>query len=56
VGNAVSGGWRSSLPGSCVAQIESEWGHIMQMLGYELASQGKPQPLPDFWSLGVLRS
>jgi hypothetical protein len=56
VGSAVSGGWRFRLPESCVGLIESEWGQIMQMLGYELASQSKPQPLPDFWSFGVLRS
>jgi uncharacterized membrane protein YkvA (DUF1232 family) len=55
VGQAVSGGWRARLPQTCVAQIESEWGHIMQMLGYELTTDSKLQPLPDYWS-AVLRS
>jgi len=56
VGKAVSGNWRSVLPESCVARIESEWGHIMQMVGYELSSQVKLQPLPDVWNTGVLRT
>jgi hypothetical protein len=56
VGKAVSGGWRARLPHTCVVQIESEWGHIMQILGYDLASDSKLQPLPDFWSTTVLRS
>jgi hypothetical protein len=36
VGVAQAGGWRKSLPGSCVAQIESAWGELMVRLGYEL--------------------
>lgn len=47
VGKAVSGGWKSSLPQACAVQIESAWGHIMQMLGYELGTQSKLDPLPD---------
>jgi hypothetical protein len=53
VGKAVSGGWRSRLLQTSVEQIESEWGHIMQMLGYELATNTKPQPLPEFWSAAL---
>ncbi len=56
VGKAVSGGWTSRLPQSCVVQIESEWGHIMQMLGYEIASETNLKPLPDFWGVGVFRT
>lgn len=44
VGKAVSGGWKSSLPQTCVVQIESSWGPIMQMLGYELTTQIKANP------------
>jgi hypothetical protein len=36
---AGSGGWRSDLPASQVARIESAWGSIMRHLGYELSSQ-----------------
>jgi len=35
---ASSGGWRSTLPQSCVEQIESAWGPVMQTLGYQLSS------------------
>jgi uncharacterized membrane protein YkvA (DUF1232 family) len=53
VRRAVAGGWKWSLPESCVFQIESAWGHIMQMLGYALTTRAHPQPLPNAWS-GVL--
>jgi hypothetical protein len=33
---AKAGGWRSELPVSCVAEIESAWGHLMRELVYEL--------------------
>jgi hypothetical protein len=39
VRKAVSGGWKTSLPQSCVVQIESAWGHIMRMVGYELTTE-----------------
>ena len=35
---AKSGGWRSSLPESCVRQIESAWGELMTRLNYELVT------------------
>ncbi len=38
---AQPGGWQSSLPPECAAQIEQAWGQIMRWLGYELLS-GEP--------------
>lgn len=38
VRGAKSGGWRSSLPESCVHQIEAAWGDLMSTLGYELVT------------------
>jgi hypothetical protein len=35
---AKAGGWRKSLPETCVAKIESAWGSLMTKLGYELVS------------------
>ncbi len=35
---AKSGGWRTSLPQSCVQQIETAWGDLMTSLGYELTA------------------
>jgi Sulfotransferase domain len=40
---AKSGGWKNSLPESCVHQIESAWGDLMTTLGYELVTVGVPQ-------------
>jgi hypothetical protein len=40
---AKSGGWKTSLPASCVHQIESAWGDLMTTLGYELVTIGVPQ-------------
>jgi hypothetical protein len=40
---ARSGGWKSSLPESCVRQIESAWGDVMTKLNYELATVPVPQ-------------
>jgi len=36
---AKAGGWRTSLPESCVRQIELAWGEIMTTVGYELVTQ-----------------
>jgi len=38
VRSANSGGWRSLLPESLVAGVESEWGPLMESLGYDLAT------------------
>ncbi len=38
VRSAVSGSWQSVLPEESVALIESTWGPIMKMLGYELST------------------
>jgi len=38
VGVAKAGGWRTDLPQSCVAQIESAWGELMIRLGYGLVA------------------
>jgi hypothetical protein len=40
VGKAKAGIWQSSLPKSCVAQIENAWGPLMAHLGYELTCGG----------------
>jgi Sulfotransferase domain len=39
VGKAKAGGWRTSLPESCVRQIEAAWGDVMTAVGYELVTQ-----------------
>jgi hypothetical protein len=38
VRSATSGGWKTVLPEKTVAYIEAHWGHLMQELGYELAT------------------
>jgi len=38
VRKAQSGQWRTALGAGSIAQIESAWGHLMQLAGYELAS------------------
>jgi Sulfotransferase domain len=48
---AGSGGWRKDLPAPQVARMEAAWGHLMQHLGYELASQ--PTEVREYASLGV---
>lgn len=40
VRSATSGGWRSVLSETSIAAIEAVWGHVMQMLGYELGTAG----------------
>jgi hypothetical protein len=35
---AKSGGWKRSLPETCVNQIEAAWGDLMTNLGYELVT------------------
>jgi hypothetical protein len=37
VRSAKAGGWKTDLPSSCVAEVESEWGWLMKDLGYKLA-------------------
>jgi hypothetical protein len=39
VRSATAGGWKTVLPEKTVAYIESKWGHLMQTLGYELATK-----------------
>ena len=43
VGGARAGGWRDSMPESCIRQIESVWGDLMIKTGYELATVPEPQ-------------
>lgn len=38
VRKAKSGQWRTALGAKSVAEIESAWGHLMRLTGYELAS------------------
>lgn len=40
VRSGSTGAWRSFLPESCIAEIESAWGPQMQLLGYELVTSG----------------
>jgi hypothetical protein len=39
VRTARAGGWRSSLPSKCVAEIEAAWGPLMRELGYEVGTK-----------------
>jgi hypothetical protein len=38
VRQAKSGQWRTALSAKSIAEIESAWGHLMRLTGYELAS------------------
>ena len=38
VRQAKSGQWREALSANSIAEIESAWGHLMRLTGYELAS------------------
>jgi len=38
VRQAKSGQWRTALSANAIAEIESAWGHLMRLTGYELAS------------------
>ena len=42
VREAKSGQWRTALSADSVAVIESAWGHLMRLTGYELASLTSP--------------
>lgn len=42
VRSAKSGGWRSELPLSQAARLETGWGHLMKHLGYELTVERPP--------------
>ena len=37
VRSAKAGGWKTELPESSIAEIESAWGGLMREIGYELA-------------------
>lgn len=41
VGQASSGGWRSRLSEQSLVHLESQWGPLMQKLGYELSSSSE---------------
>jgi len=43
VGGAKAGGWRDSMPDSCIRQIESTWGGLMAELGYDLVTLQEPR-------------
>ena len=43
VGGAKAGGWRNSMPESCVHQIETAWSELMNKVGYELVTVQQPQ-------------
>jgi hypothetical protein len=44
VREAEAGGWKSTLPERCVAQLESAWGDAMRSVGYELVSANQTVP------------
>jgi Sulfotransferase domain len=43
VGGAKAGGWRDTMPESCIHQIESVWGELMTKTGYELVTVSELQ-------------
>jgi hypothetical protein len=43
VRKARAGGWKAEMPAAAAEQIESNWGDLMQTLGYELSSRNAPQ-------------
>jgi hypothetical protein len=45
VRKASTGGWRTVLPQESVALVESEWGHLMEELGYPLTLQSSIEPV-----------
>src|SRR2546427_3705761 len=53
VRTAVSGSWKSVLSEPCVAQIESAWGHVMRVVGYELATSSQPPAALAPWSAAI---
>jgi hypothetical protein len=53
VRKAVSGGWKATLPQTCVVQIESTWGNIMRTVGYELTTDAQPPSLPVAARIGL---
>ena len=38
VRSAKAGDWHTALPTNCVARLESEWGQVMQSVGYQLST------------------
>jgi hypothetical protein len=55
VGTASSGGWKSKLPTASVARIESEWGHLMESLNYQLVTEAGQQRRRDHPSWPVAK-
>jgi len=51
VRSTSSGQWKSALPEGCVAAIESTWGHLMGVLGYELSTTPALSPCAPFFAL-----
>jgi len=51
VGRASAGRWKTSLPKTCVAAIESAWGRLMEGLGYGLSSSPPPSPFAPLFAL-----
>jgi hypothetical protein len=45
VRSAKSGEWQKTLPPSAVAEIESAWGPVMQLLGYRLRETRSVEPI-----------
>ena len=51
VRKAMSGTWETVLPEASLAQIESAWGQVMRIVGYQLVTTSQPTslPIPDAW-------
>jgi hypothetical protein len=51
---ASSGGWRSELPPSLVARIETAWGPLMQHLGYALTTEAQTSVVAPALPISVM--
>lgn len=49
---ATSGGWKTKLPETAVAEIERAWGSLMIALGYDLTLPPKPKSPESLGTLG----
>jgi hypothetical protein len=54
VRTAQSGNWRSDMPESSVAAIETAWGPLMKFLGYELVSGDQAGPIESAFPVSAM--
>jgi hypothetical protein len=55
VRTATSGGWEANLPTSCVAEIESAWGPLMESLRYRLTTRPPRSDSPAAQTTSISR-